>query len=233
MPLTLINFLAALSQTVAGFGAPLISMPFMIRWLGTRTATPVSAFVGLVTALVVLIYYRTDFNLRSVANLLIPSILGVPVGVAAIRTLDANLVQIALGVLILIFSAYSIFKPALPALRNPCWAYLFGFIAGVTGGAYNISGPIIVLYAAFCQWPPNAFRSNLQGYFLVTNIAILISHAVDGNLTHAFWYASLWAVPGALVAILVGLTLGRRINARRFRQLVLALLVVSGIQLVM
>ena len=232
MKIALINFLATLSQTVAGFGAPLINMPFMIEWLGVHVATPVSSFVGLITSIIVLIYYRDDFSLRSVVNLLIPSILGVPVGVYALNVLDVGLIQIVLGVIVLIFALYSIFTPSMPTLKHPRWAYLFGFIAGITGGAFNITGPIIVIYAAFQRWLPGEFRSNLQGYYAVTNTFILISHWADGNLTPLFWQASLWAIPGMLLAIVCGIYLGKWINVKRFRQLILILLIVSGIRLI-
>ena len=207
-------------------------MPFMIDWLGVHVATPVSAFVGLMTSIIVLINYRQDFNLRSVANLLIASILGVPVGVYALSALDVGLVQMILGILVVGFALYSIFTPNMPILENPRWAYLFGFISGVTGGAFNISGPIIVIYAAFRGWQPGEFRSNLQGFFLVTNIFILLSHWVDGNLTPVFWQASLWAIPGMLLAVIAGIYLGKWINVKRFRQLILVLLIVSGVRLI-
>ncbi len=233
MAIALINFLATLSQTVAGFGAPLINMPFMIDWLGVRVATSVSAFVGLLTAAVVLLYYRENFNIRSVINLLIPACLGVPLGVYLLSALNGKWIQIALGVLILVYALYTLINPTLPPLVSPHWAYVFGFIAGVTGGAFNISGPIIVIYAAFRQWHPNEFRSNLQGFFIVTNIVILISHAIDGNLNASFWQASMWAVPGMALALLGGIYLGKRIPVKRFRQLILVLLLVSGIRLIL
>lgn len=232
MKIALVNFLATLSQTVAGFGAPLINMPFMIDWLGPQVATSVSAFIGLITAIVVLIYYRSDLNLHAVSNLLIPAILGVPVGVFLLSALDGKIIQILLGVLVLVFALYSLFKPSLPPLEHPWWTYFFGFVAGVTGGAFNISGPIIVVYAAFRQWPPKEFRSNLQGFFLVTNIFILAGHAIDGNLNAAFWQASLWAIPGMALALVAGIYLGKRINVNLFRKLILALLIVSGVRLI-
>jgi uncharacterized protein len=232
MKIALINFLATLSQSIAGFGAPLISMPFMIEWLEVQVATSVSAFIGLLTAILVLAYYRSDFNLRAVVNLLLPAIAGIPLGVYLLSALDGQIILTTLGILILVFALYTLFKPNLPALEHPAWAYLFGFLSGVLGGAFNITGPIIVIYAAFRQWPPNEFRSNLQGYFLVTNVFILISHAIDGNLNASFWQASLWALPGMLLAVLAGIYLGTRINVKLFRQLILILLFVSGVRLI-
>lgn len=232
MAIALINFLATLSQTMAGFGAPLISMPFMIDWLGVHVATSVSAFIGLLTAISVLFYYRKDFNLRSVANLLLPAIAGIPLGVFLLSALESDIILTALGVLILSYALYTLFKPNLPPLEHPGWAYVFGFLSGVMGGAFNITGPIIVVYAAFRQWPPNEFRSNLQGFFLITNIFILLSHAIDGNLNASFWQATLWALPGMAVAIILGIYLGNKINIKRFRQLILVLLIVSGLRLI-
>lgn len=232
MKIAIINFLATLSQTIAGFGAPLINMPFMIDWLGVQVATSVSAFVGLITAIIVLLYYRASFNLRSVTSLLIPAIAGVPVGVYLLGALDSKIIEVILGVLVLTYALYSLFSPSLPPLEHPGWAYFFGFIAGVTGGAFNISGPIIVVYAAFRQWPPNEFRSNLQGFFLVTNIFILIAHGIRGNLNASFWQASIWAIPGMLLAVIVGILIGSKINVKRFRQLILIILIISGVRLI-
>lgn len=231
MNVALINFLATLAQVIAGFGAPLISMPFMIVWLGASIATPLSALVGLLTAVFVLAYYRQDFNIRAVIGLLIPAIIGVPAGVWLLHIVNQDLIQSALGVFILLYSLYALINPALPALEGRGWTYVFGLIAGIMGGALNSSGPIVVVYAAFRKWPPNQFRSNLQGFFLVTNIVIIGTHAWDGNLTQGFWDAAIWAIPGMAVAILVGLTLGRRINIRIFRWVVLLMLIGSGISL--
>lgn len=231
MKIMAVNFLAALSQTVAGFGAPLISMPFMINWLGLGIATPLSTLIGLLTSIIVLIYYRSQFSFNEVGDLIIPAILGVPVGVFFLTGIDIKLAETLLAVVIIAYAVYSVFAPSLPALREHYWGYAFGFAAGVMGGAFNISGPIVVIYAAFRQWSPEKFRSNLQGFFLVTNIVIMLSYWGAGALDGAYWTAFGWALPGMLMGIIFGIYLSKRINVVRFRQLVIVLLFVSGIYL--
>ena len=231
MNIAFINFLATLSQTVVGFGAPLISMPFMIVWLGAKTATPLSALVGLLTSVFVLIYYRAHFNLQAVVKLLAAAVIGVPVGTYLLNMVDAGSLKILLGVIVIGYALYSLTSPKLPNLKGKFWEYIFGFFAGIMGGALNTSGPIVVIYASFKQWKPEEFRSNLQGFFIVTNIVIMISHYFSGNLDSQFAANVGWAIGGMIVAIVVGLIISSRVNEKIFRTLVIIVLIASGIQL--
>ncbi len=231
MRIAIVNFFATLAQTVVGFGAPLISMPFMIVWLGPKTATPLSTLVGLLTSIAVILYYRSHFNFKAVFKLLVTAIIGVPIGVYLLNIIDSSALQIFLGAIVLGYALYSIAGPKLPELKSQYWDYIFGFIAGVMGGALNTSGPIIVIYASFKQWDSEEFRSNLQGFFMVTNVAILFSHYANGNLDQQFTATLLPALGGMAIAIVVGLIISSRINEGFFRKLVLAVLIVSGIQL--
>ncbi|KAA3642189.1 MAG: sulfite exporter TauE/SafE family protein [Chloroflexi bacterium] len=229
--LAVVNFFATLAQTLAGFGAPLISMPFMVLWLGAKTATPLSTLVGLLTSIFVLYYYRQHFNLRAILTLLVPAVLGVPLGVYLLEVVDERIIRTILSILVLGYAAYAFFAPKLPELMHRFWGYGFGFFAGILGGAFNSSGPIVAIYGGFRHWTPEEFRSNLQGFFLVTNSAILVFHAGQGNLRGDFWRAVPWAIGGMLLAIASGLFLERWINKQRFKQLVLLMLVISGIRL--
>lgn len=231
MNIAIINFLATLSQTVVGFGAPLISMPFMIVWLGAKTATPLSALVGLLTSVFVLIYYRSHFNLQAVIKLLAAAVIGVPVGTYLLNLVDARSLKILLGVIVIGYALYSLASPKLPKLQGKFWEYVFGFFAGIMGGALNTSGPIVVIYASFKQWKPEEFRSNLQGFFIVTNVVIMVSHYLSGNLDSQFAANVGWAIGGMLVAIVVGLVISSRVNEKIFRTLVIIVLIASGIQL--
>ncbi|HSG24926.1 MAG TPA: sulfite exporter TauE/SafE family protein [Anaerolineales bacterium] len=231
MNIAIINFLATLSQTVVGFGAPLISMPFMIVWLGAKTATPLSALVGLLTSVFVLIYYRSHFNLQAVIKLLAAAVIGVPVGTYLLNLVDARSLKILLGVIVIGYALYSLASPKLPKIQGKFWEYIFGFFAGIMGGALNTSGPIVVIYASFKQWKPEEFRSNLQGFFIVTNVVIMVSHYIGGNLDSQFAANVGWAIGGMLVAIVVGLVISSRVNEKIFRTLIIIVLIASGIQL--
>lgn len=228
----LIIALASVSQTAVGFGSPLIAMPVLVPLLGIQIATPLSTLAGLLLSILILIRFRQSFNFRAVIHLLPATLVGVPLGVALFNLVEASVLTTILGVLVVGYALYGLFAPTLPKLTHLAWAYGFGFIAGVLGGALNTSAPAIVVYGSSRHWPPEAFRTNLQGYFLVVNTAILLAHGIDGNLTAVFWQTALWSLPGILLGFLGGLWLSRRIDPARFTQLVLGLLLVLGINLI-
>ena len=100
------------------------------------------------------------------------------------------------------------------------------------GGAYNTSGPPVVMYGDAQGWPPAEFKSNLQGFFFVTSLFVIAGHALSGNLTREVWISYLWVLPAIGLGILLGTLLDGRINPALFRKLVLVLLVVMGARMV-
>ena len=223
---------ASISQTAVGFGTPLIAMPVLVPLLGIQTATPVSTLVGLLLSILILIRFRQTLNFRAVIHLLLATLVGVPVGVALLTWVDADPLTTFLGILLVGYALYGFFAPKLPRLDHLAWAYGFGFLAGILGGALTSSAPAVVVYGSCRRWEPEAFRTNLQGYFLVTNTAVLIAHGIDGNLTTSFWRVALWSLPGIALGFLAGLWLAHRIDPNRFSQLVLLLLLLLGLNLI-
>lgn len=228
----LIIALASVSQTAVGFGAPLIAMPVLVPLLSIEVATPLSTLAGLLLSILILLRFRQSFDFRSVIHLLLATLVGVPLGVALLNWVEASVLTTVLGILVVGYALYGLFAPTLPQLSHLAWAYGFGFLAGVLGGALNTSAPAIVVYGSSRRWPPEAFRTNLQGYFLVTNTAILLAHGIDGNLTANFWQTTLWSLPGILLGFLGGLWLANRIDPARFTRLVFGLLLLLGANLI-
>ncbi len=229
----LIVFIAIFTQTVTGFGLALVSMPLLVPLLGLQVATPLVAIVAVVAELLLLLRYRADLNLRAVSRLTAAALLGVPLGIVALRQVDEGIVTVLLGVIILGYALYALFGPPLPALSHPGWAYGFGFFSGILGGAYNAVGPPVIIYGNCRRWPPAEFKSNLQGFFLVNSIFILGGHILSGNFTAVVGQHALIAVPAILLAVLLGFRLDRHLNPERFRRIVLFVLLGLGASLLL
>jgi uncharacterized membrane protein YfcA len=106
---------------------------------------------------------------KSLWPLVTASILGIPLGIWLFQHAPEALVLRLLGGVLIGYSAYCLLTPNLPYLQSGLLAWLFGFIAGILGGAYNTSGPPIVIYAGLRRWSPTVFRATLQPYFLITS----------------------------------------------------------------
>ncbi|MDX1438202.1 MAG: sulfite exporter TauE/SafE family protein [Anaerolineales bacterium] len=228
----LIVFCAVFTQSLTGFGVALVSMPLLVSVLDLQTAAPLVALIGLATEIILVLRYRLDVNRRRVIRLLLPSLIGVPIGVFALREVGEAVLIPLLGVLILVYALYALWNPQLPSPSGKGWAYGAGFIGGLFGGAYNTSGPPVIVYADSQKWPRAEFKGNLQGYFLFTTLFIVGGHLLAQNYNQAILREFLISLPGLLLGVAAGLWLDGRINAVVFRRLVLILLVILGVRFV-
>ena len=227
--LAAIVLFAAALQTLAGFGFALLVMPLLTLLLGIKTAAPLVALVGFSLYLVNLLRYRRGLVWRETLQLLLPALVGVLVGVQALRTLDESLIKRVLGTLLIAYALYALLKPALPPLRSSALAYPVGFLAGCLGGAFNTPGPAVIVYGNARAWPRNQFRSTLQVIFLASSATVILAHVAAGNITANVARMAAVALPALAAGILLGAIVDRRLNHDHFRNVVLGLILVSGV----
>ena len=232
MLVTAIIFLAVFVQSSVGFGFALVSMPLLVSLLGIQTSAPLVALLAAVSEVFILIRYWRALNLRVVSQLIIASVIAIPLGVLALRELDAAIVTTALGVILVGYALYALISPQLPQLSGRGWAFGFGFVAGLLSGAYNTPGPPVIIFGNCRGWPPNEFKGNLQGFFLVNSSVVVVVHILSGNYTSDVWTNFLLAVPGLAIGLIAGFLLSKRINPELFRKIVLILLIILGIRLI-
>jgi uncharacterized membrane protein YfcA len=224
-------FLAVFTQSLSGFGVALVAMALVPALVGIQVATPLVALIALVMEAVLVIYYHQSLQVRAVWKIALAAVIGTPLGVFFLSRVDEGIALGVLGVVIAGYAFYALLAFKMPRMEKPIWAYLAGLVGGMLGGAYNTSGPPVIVYADSRRWPPDVFKGNLQGYFIIVSLAVVISHALDGNITPSVWKLFLWTLPFTVLGIVAGLSLDRWLNPVIFRRVVLVLLVVMGIRL--
>jgi hypothetical protein len=229
----LIILLAVFVQSLSGFGVALIAMAFLPGFVGIKIATPLVALVTVTIEVFLLLRYRTEINLRAVLPIAAAAVVGIPLGIWAFDGVDERYFLTGLGVVITVYAIYALLNIKTPELSSPVWAYAAGLIAGILGGAYNTSGPPVILYGNCRRWPPLEFKGNLQGFFIVSSSFVALGHAVGGNFTLPVWEHFLWTLPAIGVGYIAGTYLDRYLNPEMFRKLVLILLVLLGLRLIL
>ena len=205
----------------------------LVPLLGIQTAVPLVAIIALAGEIILLTYYREALNISVVWRLALASIIGIPVGVLLLRSAPERPILILLGIIVAGYALYALLNLRLPRLEHSLWAYFAGFVAGILGGAYNTSGPPIILYGNCRRWPRDSFKSNLQGFFVVNSVVILLSHVVAGSFTAEVWHLVPFGLGAAVLGILAGTRLDKRLNPETFRKVVLVLLLILGIRLIL
>jgi uncharacterized membrane protein YfcA len=219
-------------QGVVGFGMALVAMPLLAMFMDISTAAPLIAVIGILAKVLLLLYYRKEVSFRPVLGLSAASLVFIPVGVAALKYLNKELSMVILGLVIVSYALYSLFHFRLPDFDKPFWMVLFGSIGGFLGGAFNTAGPPIIMYANSKDWTPQEFKSNLQGYALLTGIFTVISHWFNGNLTAEVFHGFVVSTPAVVLAVAAAVSLDKFINKEIFRTAVLVVLLGLGVKLV-
>jgi len=226
-----ILFFASMVGATFGFGIGLISMPLLALCLPVRSATPLVGLVGCTVSLAILWRSWNKVDMRSAWRLVAGGVLGIPVGLFLLKGSADLVMKTVLAALIVGFALYRLFSPRLFSLRSEKTAPLFGFFGGVLGGAYNTSGPPVIIYGSLRGWSPENYRASLQGYFVPAGAFALVGQAAAGLWTGPVLRLYLASLPGILVALLLGGLLHRTLPQGKFDRFVYLLLLAIGVLL--
>lgn len=223
--------LATFVRSAIGFGDALIAMGLATSLIGLQTATPLIALVGAAISVGILMVQWQNLHIKSILPLVISTLFGIPFGLVLLKLVPEHIAVVILGVVLVIYGAYGLGGFALPRITSDRPAGLFGFVAGVLGGAYNTSGLVIAIYGTLKRWQPKEFQLTLQGYFFFTNFLILAGHAFAGLWTFEVWHLFVLSLPVIGLAIWLGGVVNRRIKHEFFAKVVFGFLVFVGLML--
>ena len=226
----IVIFVATLIRSVFGFGEALIAVPLLALRLPVNVAAPLAVLVSITVAAVIVVQDWQKIHLRSTGWLVLPTLFGIPLGLLLLTSGNSRLVKAALAMVIMAFSVYALIGRKPPELHSDSrlWLLVFGFLAGVLGGAYGMNGPPLAIYGAMRCWSAQHFRATLQGYFLPASIIGMAGYWLAGLWVPAVTHYYLMSLPLTLAAILLGRSINRRLHGYAFLKYVHVGLVVIG-----
>lgn len=224
-------FGASLVRAGLGFGEALISVPLLALLMPVNQAAPIAVLVSITIAFIVLLLDWRSVHFGSAGRLVVSTLFGIPLGLLLLTAVPEAIVKAILAVVILAFSLHAILGKGRLRLNDDRLAWLFGFNAGILGGAYGMNGPPLAIYGSLRGWRPEQFRATLQAYFLPASILGMAGYYVAGLWTPAVNHFYLMSLPAVVLGTLGGRIAGRRLAADRFRLYVYAGLMAIGVVL--
>ena len=224
-------FLAALTQSITGFGFAIVSMSFLPKIIGLQTAVPLVTLVSVIGNITIWFSYRRDYSFQAVKQLIIASLIATPVGVYLLDYIPEAIALKGLGIIILGYILYDWLNLNLPNFKSSIWAYLFGTLSGILNGAYTVGGPPVIIYANCRRWHPQEFKANLTAVFFFSSLLAVLAHGWQGNITISVRQLAIYSFPGFAIGLWLGIILSHQINPLIFRRITLALLFVAGLRL--
>ena len=216
---------------LAGFGNALVAMALLPLLMSPVTAIVVLTIYTIPFTVAIFVPVRRHLDMKGVTELLVGTVLGTPLGVWVLATVPVSTLNRLIGtvlVLVVVLEWAGVYPER---LHGRWWGFGAGILAGTGGGAVGMPGPPTVLYATTQGWSPQTIKANLQAFFVVNQAVILAGYWWAGLVTREVWrLAASFALP-ALAGLALGILLFNRVNPQRFRRVVFAVILFSGLAL--
>jgi uncharacterized membrane protein YfcA len=228
------TFLAALVAGLAGFAFGLVAAAVWLHVLTpVQTASLIIAF-GVIVQGVAVWKLRHALQWARLWPFLLGGALGVPVGVTTLSWTDARTMRLGIGAMLIAYSSYALVRPAMqPVKRGGATAdATVGLVNGILGGATGLAGIIVTMWCAVRGWPKDVQRTVFQpvgvAIFAMSAVWLGTRGAIDRETIRLFALG----LPALAAGTWLGLKLYGRLDESAFRNMVLFLLLGSGLALV-
>jgi uncharacterized membrane protein YfcA len=173
---------------------------------------------------------------RSLPVYLVGGVLGVPAGVYLLLNLRTGAYREVIGGLLIAYGGYLLLRHRTWSLRTgPLSDACAGFLGGLTGGLAAFPGAFVTIWCGLKGWDKARQRGVYQPFILsmqpVTLIAIHLMRPASSTAAQMDWKVLIF-VPAAVLGTWFGLNIFKRLSDRQFDLAVCALLIFSGIGLV-
>jgi hypothetical protein len=220
-------------EAATGFGATVIAVSLGVHLFPLDVLLPVLVPLGLVLSASIAWRERAHTDRRLLVRRILPLMgLGLAIGIAIFERASNATLQRAFGAFVVGVAALELWRgrkgapaAALPPLASR--AALLG--AGVVHGLFSTGGPLLVWSLGRAPIAKRAFRATLSTVWLVLGTALSSAYALRGHLDAASLAATAALLPALGAALLLGEWLYHRLDEARFRRVVYALLLATGL----
>jgi uncharacterized membrane protein YfcA len=228
------TFSGAFVAGLSGFAFGLIAASLWLYILSPlQTATLIIAF-GLLVQGYSVWKLRHALDWRRLWPFVLGAAIGIPFGVAILTWASPKHVRAAVGVFLILYSLYALIHPAIKPITiggvsaDAGVGFLNGILAGVTG----LAGILVTIWCGLRGWPKDQQRTVFQPVAVAVFVMSAAWLGAKGALTPDTLRLFVFGLPFLFVGTWLGMKLYGRIDEKRFRQVVLTLIALSGAALV-
>ena len=215
----------------AGFGS--LAVPMMALAVTVPEAAAILMPVLFLMDVMGMAAFRKDFDLKLLKFLVPFGVLGIVVGAALFKVLNANTVAGVVGALTLLFLAQRLlFPPNADSPPPPRWlGALLTTTSGFTSFIAHAGGPPISTYVISLKLSPVKYTATMAFFFFVVNLSKWIPYAWLGLLDTRNMATSLVLLPLAPIGVWIGVRMARRISSILFYRFLYAGMFLTGVKL--
>ncbi len=221
---------AGFAKGATAMGLPLIATPILAGIVGPRAAVVIISIPILVANSLLLVQPGRSLTvLRQAVPVLVAGAAGSLLGVFLLASIDQRVFAVLIALLVLAFLARGerLIPPERDSRRARIVGPLIGFVAGTSQGSMSIASPLIGAYFLTRDLRPRQYVQVLAAIFQLNSLVQVLGFIGLGLYTPELLTIALLALVPTLLALMAGIYLRGRVDERRFRQMVVVLMVVS------
>ena len=222
---------AGLISGLTGFAFALVASGTLLSLRSPVEATALVLVCSILSQVISLLRLRAWPPKGTAFAMILPGLVGAPIGIHLLHGLDPNVVKVAVGGFLVTYAGLvALLRADYRVAFGNAWSDgVVGFLGGILGGIAGRSGALPTAWSLLRGGEPRTQRAVYQSFTLVMQVWALAILTVVDPLPAALVRDLALGLPVVFVSVLAGLSLFARIDQARFRRIVLALLAIIGL----
>ncbi|WP_353113157.1 sulfite exporter TauE/SafE family protein [Microbacterium sp.] len=213
-------------------GSATVSVVLLAAVLPARTSTAAMLLLFIVGDVFALIAYRRHAHWPTLLRLAPAVVAGLVLGFLFLSIGDDHLVRRAIGVILLVMIAITLWRRHRQAkAAGTALGLTYGTLAGFTTMVANAGGPVMAMYFLATRTPVQVFLGTSAWFFAIVNLVKVPFLAGLGLFTPQVLLMDLVLAPLVVLGALTGLMLAKRMPQRLFDRIVIVLTVLGAVYL--
>jgi uncharacterized membrane protein YfcA len=228
-------FSAALVSGLSGIAFPALAGPVLMLSYGGAEAVLITSILSISGQVLNILLLKRAIAYRIAWRLVIPGLVGIPLGTAVLMLVDRGVLAPAMGVLITATSVVTLVRPGLRVTAGDGAAVelAVGFAGGLCGGMVGFSSAVPALWCSLRGLGAAAQRAIVQPYILAAQLVSATLLLSCGVLDTASATACLEFAPVLIAGNWLGGVLFARTPLVAFNRITMTLLALCGIALIL
>ena len=220
-----------------GFGGAL-GMAMLVVFIPIKVVVPAWTLLSIASSVTILGHDRRQIAWRDVLPFLPWCVLGIGIGLYIFTSLDARTLARALGIVVFVYAAHSLWSTlrpgSTPRMPPGLVVPVNGVAAGATGTIFGTMASLFfVMYLEARKLPKSAFRATMSAMLLSLAVVRGVGYYAVDEFNRDSLLVFGWSFPVMLLGIWIGNHIHVRMAEVAFRRLVGATLLACSVPLML
>lgn len=228
-----VAFIAASVASLTGFGSATMLIPFASLIIELKQAIILVAFFHWFSNTFKLLRLWRSTNWRVFFLYGVPSIITAYGGAMLLERVDIDIIAVAFAAFIILFSIYSLLKPAWSLPSKNSLLVFGGALSGFTAGLIGLGGAIRGMFLISTKIEKETYIATSAAIAFVTDVTRLSVYVANGSLESQYYWYILPLIVVAYAGTRLGVRLLRRLPGTAVKRGVLVMLLLVGIRMIL